>query len=105
MKGGPEMSASVRSKFDWLAIIKVVLLYGGIIGGLYYASSGRLEGWYKTEKQAQAHCPSDVVVWLNTSSKIYHYKWQRWYGATHNGTYMCKQEAEAAGDRASLNGQ
>ncbi|GGF00567.1 hypothetical protein GCM10011611_02700 [Aliidongia dinghuensis] len=60
---------------------------------------------FPTEQQAQQHCPDDYIVWLNLPSGIYHYKGQRWYGATKNGAFVCKAEADAAGDRASRNGQ
>ena len=60
---------------------------------------------FDTESTAQAHCPKDVVVWLNIPSGIYHYKGERWYGRTNHGAYACEKEAIKAGDRASLNGQ
>lgn len=60
---------------------------------------------FSTENEAQAHCPKDVVVWLNIPSGIYHYKGERWYGRTKHGAYACEKEAIKAGDRASLNGQ
>src|SRR5690348_14899355 len=60
---------------------------------------------FTTEQQAQQHCPRDVVVWLNIPSGIYHFKRQRWYGNTKRGAYVCKKEADSAGDRATRNGQ
>jgi hypothetical protein len=60
---------------------------------------------FDTEDGAQAHCPKDVVVWLNIPSGIYHYKGERWYGLTKHGAYACEKEAIAVGDRASENGQ
>jgi hypothetical protein len=60
---------------------------------------------FDTENAAQAHCPKDVVVWLNIPSGIYHYKGERWYGLTKHGAYACEKEAIKAGDRASENGQ
>lgn len=60
---------------------------------------------FASEDAAQAHCPRDVVVWLNVPSGIYHYKGERWYGRTKHGAYACEKEAIAAGDRASENGQ
>jgi hypothetical protein len=60
---------------------------------------------FSTPDQAQAHCPSDVVVWLNTASGVWHYAGERWYGNTENGAYVCEEEAAAAGDRATRNGQ
>lgn len=60
---------------------------------------------FTTEAAAQQHCPSDTVVWLNTRSGIYHEKGMRWYGRTRQGAYVCKAEADAAGDRDTRNGQ
>ena len=60
---------------------------------------------FSTEDEAQAHCPRDVVVWLNIPSGIYHYKGERWYGRTKHGAFACEKEAIKAGDRASENGQ
>jgi hypothetical protein len=60
---------------------------------------------FATEAAAQRHCPDDVVVWLNTASGIYHEKGMRWYGRTRHGAYVCRKEADAAGDRDTRNGQ
>jgi hypothetical protein len=60
---------------------------------------------FPTEQEAQAHCPRDVVVWLNLPTGIYHYKGRRWYGNTKRGGYVCEQEAKQSGDRAALNGE
>jgi len=60
---------------------------------------------FPSEQQAQQHCPADTVVWVNLPSGIYHYKGQRWYGNTLSGAYVCKSEADQAGDRGSRNGQ
>jgi hypothetical protein len=40
---------------------------------------------FQTEAAAQAHCPRDQVVWLNTNSGIHHEKGMRWYGRTKHG--------------------
>lgn len=60
---------------------------------------------FPTQQQAQQHCPSDIVVWLNLPSGIYHFQGQRWYGNTKSGAYVCEKEADAAGDRPTMNGQ
>jgi hypothetical protein len=59
---------------------------------------------FDTEAAAQGHCPSDSVVWLNTNSHVYHLKGKPYYGRTKSGAYVCKTEADAAGDRESGNG-
>lgn len=60
---------------------------------------------FQSQGAAQAHCPKDTVVWLNTNSGIYHFQGERWYGRTKHGAYVCRREANAAGDRATENGQ
>jgi hypothetical protein len=60
---------------------------------------------FSGEGAAQAHCPGDVVVWLNIPTHIYHEQGMRWYGRTKNGAYVCKTEANRAGDRDTRNGQ
>ncbi len=60
---------------------------------------------FDTEAATQKHCPRDTVVWLNTKSGIYHESGMRWYGRTKHGAYVCKKEADAAGDRDTRNGQ
>ncbi|HEX9168551.1 MAG TPA: hypothetical protein VF886_06425 [Roseiarcus sp.] len=58
-------------------------------------------GQFTTAGEAQARCPSDKVVWVNTKSHVYHYAGTRSYGTTKQGAYMCEADANAAGDRAS----
>jgi hypothetical protein len=60
---------------------------------------------FPTEAAAQTHCASDQVVWLNTKSKVYHEKGMLYYGHTKQGAYVCRKEADAAGDRDSKNGK
>jgi hypothetical protein len=60
---------------------------------------------FPSEPQAQQHLPTDMVVWLNLQTGIYHLKGQRWYGLTKSGAYVCRTEANKAGTRGSLNGQ
>jgi hypothetical protein len=83
------------------ALVVLLLLFGN--AGISYAASA--PPTFTSEQQAQRHCPADLVVWLNLPTGIYHFKGQRWYGATNRGAYVCKKEADQAGDRATRNGQ
>ena len=60
---------------------------------------------FTSEAQAQQHCPTDTVVWLNVPTKIWHYKGERWYARTKNGAFVCQKEAAASGARGTHNGQ
>jgi hypothetical protein len=53
----------------------------------------------------KVHCPRDVVVSLNANIGIYHEKGMRWYRRTRHGAFLCRKEADAAGDRDTRNGQ
>jgi hypothetical protein len=58
---------------------------------------------FSTEGQAKARCPTDTVVWVTLTSKIYHFSGTRFYGNTKHGAYMCERDAAAAGVRAAKN--
>jgi hypothetical protein len=58
---------------------------------------------FSTETQAKARCPTDTVVWVNLTSKIYHFSGTRSYGNTKHGAYMCEHDSAAAGMRAAKN--
>ena len=58
---------------------------------------------FSTEAQAKARCPTDTVVWVNLTSKIYHFSGTRNYGNTKHGAYMCERDTAAAGMRAAKN--
>jgi hypothetical protein len=60
---------------------------------------------FNSEQEARQHCPNDTVVWVNTKTGVYHLKGERWYGATKEGVYECRREADAEGDRVTRNGQ
>jgi hypothetical protein len=56
---------------------------------------------FPTAQEAQQHCPTDLVVWLDLPTRTYHYRGQRWYGSTKSGAYVCRNEAVRAGMRAT----
>ena len=56
---------------------------------------------FPTAQEAQQHCPGDLIVWLDAPTRTYHYRGQRWYGSTKNGAYVCRNEANKAGMRAT----
>jgi hypothetical protein len=58
---------------------------------------------FTTEAQAKARCPTDTVVYVNLSSKIYHFAGHKDYGNLKNGTYMCEKDTAGAAARAAKN--
>ncbi len=58
---------------------------------------------FRTEQQAQGHCPSDTVVRLDPQSGMYQLKGHGTYGRSDAGRYACRGEAERAGIRAMTN--
>jgi hypothetical protein len=60
-------------------------------------------GQFASEAEAKARCPGETVVWVNTSTKVWHYAGAATYGKTKRGVYMCEKEAGAGGFRAAKN--
>jgi hypothetical protein len=58
---------------------------------------------FATEALARVHCASDLVVWANLGSRIYHFSGNKDYGNTKDGAYMCEKEAIGQGIRAAKN--
>ena len=52
---------------------------------------------FRTEPQAQQHCPNDTVVWADPQSGSYSLKESASYGGAGTGRYACRKEAESAG--------
>jgi hypothetical protein len=52
---------------------------------------------FRTEEQAQTHCPKDIVVWLDPQSGLYYLKGHGSYGRSNAGRYACRAAADAAG--------
>ena len=58
---------------------------------------------FPTELKARQHCDSsDIVVWLNTATGIYHLKGMRWYRNTTSGAFICRKDGDRTGYRLSV---
>jgi len=58
---------------------------------------------FRTEQQAQEHCPGDTVVWVDPQSGTYQLQGHGSYGLSGTGRYACRSEAEGAGMHAMAN--
>lgn len=76
--------------------------YGGATQGRRHsgAAAGNQPQEFDTEAAAVRRCGSEVV-WLNIKTGVYHAKGTEFYGNTKNGAYVCRKDADAAGDRAA----
>jgi hypothetical protein len=59
---------------------------------------------FRTQAQAQRHCPGDTVVWLDFGKGKYYSKGQQLYGRGLNGSYVCREEARSSFYRGALIG-
>jgi hypothetical protein len=86
---------------------RLLIIFTVIVGPVAFAADVQAAEAqrFQFEAQAKQHCPADTVVWLNIPTHIYHFKGLRWYGATKNGAYVCRKEADAEGDRPTRDGQ
>jgi len=94
----------MNSPIKWLTKALIVALLAIAMLPLLVAAYA-MAARFTTEREAQAHCPADVVVWVNLPTGVYHFKGQRWYGNTKSGAYGCRKEADQEGSRPTHNGQ
>jgi len=78
-----------RIAYSLISVFAVLLTIGSALG------AGLMT--FTSEQKAQQHCPSDTVVWLNTTNATYHFKGERWCGHTNRGAYVCKDGADKDG--------
>ncbi|CCE10367.1 exported hypothetical protein [Bradyrhizobium sp. STM 3843] len=59
---------------------------------------------FRHQWQAEKHCPSDRVVWLDFAKGIYYVQGQRHFAKGHSGSFVCMIEAQRSGYRRSVFG-
>jgi hypothetical protein len=97
-------SAARHRPASLLTLAALASLTPGPRGDAAAAPKGEIS-LFSTEQEAEQHCPADLVVWVDTTSRIFHYRGQRWYGSTPHGGYACKKEAQKYGFRANRTGK
>jgi hypothetical protein len=60
---------------------------------------------FRTLEQAQRHCPTDSVVWLDLQRGVYYVPGQRRFGRGTTASFACRAEARRAGNRRALLGR
>jgi hypothetical protein len=78
----------------FVAAVALIALLWPSLGGA--ASPTTPPTNFATEKEAQEHCPDDIVVWLDLSTRSYYYRGRQRYGAIKSGAYICREEAKRA---------
>ena len=83
--------------------IGFMVAWMAIVGGASLALANPLTP-FRSESQAQRHCPGDTVVWLDFRKGRYYAKGQRRYARGFDGSFVCRSEARDSGYRRSLLG-
>ncbi|MGH7706602.1 MAG: hypothetical protein ACREM8_07125 [Vulcanimicrobiaceae bacterium] len=82
-------------RFTTLALAAVIALIGAPALAKTHTATG-------TAAAGVPSCPaSDPVVWVNTSSNVYHMQGDKYFGKTKAGKYLCQSAANAAGAHQS----
>ena len=68
------------------------------------SSSGADSGTTQNASETARTPPEKGMVWVNTSTGVYHREGDRWYGKTKKGKFMSEADAQKAGYRPAKNG-
>ena len=68
------------------------------------SSAGKSHDTSKSSTTEARVPPEKGMVWVNTSSKVYHKEGDRWYGKTKEGKFMTEADAIKEGYHASKEG-
>jgi len=68
------------------------------------ASAGKASDGSKTSATEARVPPAKGMVWVNTSTGVFHHEGDRWYGKTKEGKFMTEADALKAGYHASKEG-
>ncbi len=66
---------------------------------LKHTTAASVTPGFAFEIEAQRHCPTDRVVWIDPFFRIFNEEGERWYGRTKGGAFMFRGEAGATGYR------
>lgn len=83
--------------------ISFLTIWTAIVGSMAVALANPLTP-FRYESQAQGHCPTDAVVWLDFRKGVYYARGQGPYALGLSGSFVCRGEARASGYRRSLLG-
>jgi hypothetical protein len=92
-----ESSRRQRSSSSGRAVLALTLAYAACGGSPTVLTA------FRTEQQAQEHCPKDTVVWLNPQTGFFELKGHGSFGLSGVGRSACRGEAERAGMHAVTN--
>ena len=93
--------ASGRGPFTHLGFVLLAIILALCCGACAHSPAALIA--FRTEQQAQEHCPNDDVVWVDPQSAAYNLKTSASYGRAGAGRYACRGEAENAGMRGMVN--
>jgi hypothetical protein len=78
-------------------------LLGAIFLGLLICSGAAEAQAPHQMPPSSLKCAGDKVVWVNTSTHVYHFQGDHYFGGTKHGKFMCEHDAHAAGYRSAKN--
>jgi hypothetical protein len=84
-------------------LLRYALSLAALVAGTVSATALPLTP-FRSQEQAQRHCPGDTVVWLDFSKGKYYSKGQQLFGRGLNGGYVCREEARSSFYRGALIG-
>jgi hypothetical protein len=82
------------------------LLLAGLAGVLPFAAASAADDiQFPNRADAEAHCPGEVVVWVDLTTRIFYYRGQDRYASTKSGAYLCERDVKGSGYRPNRTGR
>jgi hypothetical protein len=97
--------ASLESNMKRLSPASAACLAAILLTASAPGAAAQALSLFRYEEQAQRHCLSDTVVWLDFATRRYYLRGQRRYGQGSTGTFTCRAEARRNGYRRSILGR
>ena len=81
-------------------LLRIMLAGSLLVLGLFNGTSTYAQNPVHTPPP-DTSCPGDKVVWVNTMTRVYHHRGERYFGNTIQGKFTCEATAVREGNRSS----
>jgi nitrous oxide reductase accessory protein NosL len=102
----PTSSWRLHTEINTMSLLQLCIWLTVTSAVVFGASDAKAQlAVFRTEMDAQLHCPNDEVVWLDFKKNRYYVQSQRLYGQGRTASFVCRKEARKSRYGRSLMGR